>query len=208
MSYFSRLNKGKLYMKKMICLFAAMLAFVLPTAVSALDVEGFYVGALGGANFLEANKRNGVKAKFKTGYNAGGMIGYRWCTGLRLEGEASYRHNKVRNFKFGGVRYSPGGHCRSWSYMANVFYDFSDYYFWSVTPYVGAGIGYTNERVRVGSDTIGFRHDKNGFAWQVIGGLAYPICDVAELAVEYRFHKGRARKLYHHFAGATVRYFF
>lgn len=195
-------------MKKMICLFAAMLAFVLPTAVSALDVEGFYVGALGGANFLETNRRNNTRLNFKTGYNAGGMIGYRWCSGIRLEAEASYRYNKIRNLKFGSATFHPGGHYRSWSYMANAYYDFSDWQYWCITPYVGVGIGYTNERVRVGNSDISFHRDRNGFAWQVIGGLAYPICDVAEIAVEYRFHKGRAERFYHHFAGATIRYYF
>ncbi|MGK5594476.1 MAG: outer membrane protein [Parachlamydiaceae bacterium] len=193
-------------MKKMICLFAAMLAFVLPTAVSALDVEGFYVGALGGANFLETSKRHAEKAKFKTGYAAGGMIGYRWCNGLRLEGEVSYRHNKIKSFKFGSTMHHPGGHARTWSYLANALYDFSDWSYWCITPYVGVGIGYGQQRLKVGSHDSFHRH-KNGFAWQAIAGISYPIWDAAEIAVEYRFLKGQVRRAYNHFAGASIRWF-
>lgn len=185
-------------MKKMMFLLAALAAFAMPTAASALDVEGFYVGALGAANFLQHKHNSGNGNRhYRVGYAAGGMVGYRWCEGWRLEAEVSYRNNQQhrRNNR----------HFRSWSYMANGYYDFSDLgcYCWDITPYLGAGVGYTTERHRRNSH----KH-KHGFAWQIIAGLAYPICDCAEISLEYRFHKGRERKFYNHDVGATLKYFF
>lgn len=191
-------------MKKMMFLLAAVLAYAMPSAVSAIDVEGFYVAGLGAANWLSTNKHH--HHRYNVGWAAGGMIGYRWCQGWRLEAEATYRNNQARRHN--------ARHYYSWSFMANGYYDFADFgcCMWDITPYVDAGIGYTTERVgrrhRSGGTYYNRHHRKNGFAWQVGAGLAYPIWECAEIALDYRFHKGRAHKFYNNTLGAVLRWYF
>lgn len=196
-------------MKKMLFLLAALVAFALPSAASAINVEGFYAGGLGAANFLETNKRHHQRQKFNVGYAAGGLVGYRWCQGWRLEGEATYRNNQRRTRS---SRSSNRGHYHSWSFMANGYYEFADYscFLWDITPYVDAGIGYTTQRThrRRNDTSSSSRHKKHGFAWQVGAGLSYPIWECAEISLDYRFHKGRERKFYNHTLGAIVKYYF
>lgn len=210
-------------MKKMMLLLAALVAFAAPVGVSAIDVEGAYIGGLGAASFLDSNRRHhdhfsstsrrNRRHEYNVGYAAGGIIGYRMCEGFRGEFEATYRDNRPR-------RHRRGGDYRSWSFMFNGYYDFADWacMLWDVTPYVGAGVGYTTERVRFRNrrfddELLVLRrrnrhHRKNGFAWQVMAGLSYPIMECAEIAIEYTFHKGRVRKFYHHDIGGELRYYF
>lgn len=60
-----------------------------------------------------------------------------------------------------------------------------------------------------GSDT-GRRHrkDRNGFAWQIIAGLAYEFSPCADVSIEYRFHKGSENKIYNNAIGLAAKYHF
>jgi len=200
-------------MKKMMILLAALAAVIAPIGVSAIDVEGMYVGGLGAASFLDSNRRHHHRRQeYNVGWAAGGLLGYRWCEGWRAEFEATYRDNKPR-------KHRRGGNYRSWSFMFNGYYDFTD---WScclcdITPYVGAGVGYTTERTRFRhrrrNDVVVLsgrnnHHSRHGFAWQVMAGLSYPICECAEISLEYTFHKGRERRFYHHDIGGELKYYF
>jgi opacity protein-like surface antigen len=128
------------------------------------------------------------------------------------------------------------GHLSEVAYMANLIYDL-DISYWNsccsydITPYFGGGIGYGNQRIRtrhhlLGEDVVAFddssgsgssseaghhrrrRNGKNGFAWQIIAGLAYEFSPCFDASVEYRLHQGRAERLYNHMAGLTAKYHF
>lgn len=218
-------------MKKVLALVAAAAALVSFNPVQAEPTEGFYVGGLAGGNFLQTSKKHGRHAEFKTGYDVGGLIGYELCDGIRLEGEFTYRHNCLKSLKFSHRRFSGDrrsnhkGNFRSMSYMANIIYDIPlscQPCGWDFFPYVGAGIGYSSQRFSShhchddefdGDFDFRFRrrhnnHKKNGFAWQVIAGLGYEIDACTDIALEYRFNKGRLENFYNHSLNVALRYHF
>lgn len=174
--------------------------------------DGYYIGGFAGANWLTNSKhhhgRYNRRHKFDTGYALAASIGYRWCN-FRAEFEYSYRRNQFKGRRY-SERYSRNkAHVWSNSYLVNAFWDIPWCNDWCLKPFVGGGIGYATQR-------LGFRHSsrynnsdkKNGFAWQVIAGLAYPICDNLDISLEYRFHKGRLKDVYSQNVGAGLRYYF
>jgi opacity protein-like surface antigen len=191
-------------MKKLFLLITALLAIAAPKAAQALDVEGMYAGGLGGLNFLEYN-HHGVKIEFKPGWTAGAFAGYRFCSGIRLEGEAVYRYNRTKSVKLKHhSKQHIGGHLRTWSTMVNGLYDF-DVDCWCIVPYLGAGIGYDWTKV----SACGAHGNKDGFAWQLIAGGLYPIDDCTEMGLEYRFHNGhKDSHLYNHTVDMRVQWYF
>lgn len=195
-------------MKKLFLLLTALLAIAAPKAAQALDVEGMYAGGLGGINFLDY-KHKGVTVDFKTGWMAGGYLGYRFCNGIRAEGEAVYRYNRTKTIKGDthGVHIPHQhikGHARTWSFMANGLYDF-DVDCWCLVPYLGAGIGYDVTKISACHE----HGDENGFAWQVIAGALYPIDDCMEMGLEYRYHQGNQdRHLHNNSVDFKVQWYF
>jgi OOP family OmpA-OmpF porin len=209
-------------MKKLIALVMATLAL---TSLQADPWEGFYVEGHGGANFVHAGKRSGLRHDFDTGYYVGGALGYRLCSGFRFEGEVTYRHNKIHRVRFDDVtdvtdsiRVRGRGHLTSVSYMANLLYEIDTSCWdccWScgeIVPYFGAGIGYSQQRFRFCSrDPLvrdRFNDRENGFAWQIIAGLGYEFSPCADISIEYRFHKGHAERIYNHGVGVAAKYHF
>jgi|GEM_PF-907695 len=193
------------------------------------DLTGFYIGGFGGANFISTSRNcNQDRRSFDTGYVLNASIGYRWCHDVRFEFEYAYRSNKG-NHKHNGSR-SDCDECETSSgygskhksfiqnaYMFNGFYDLAMCQDWCFKPFVGAGIGYVQTRnshhnFKNISDTgsSGHRHSNknNGFAWQLIAGIAYPICDEVDLSLEYRFFKGKERNLYNNDIGVGMKYYF
>lgn len=189
-------------MKRLFLILTALVAIALPKASQALDVEGFYAGALGGLNWIQDSGH--PKLDFKTGWLAGGYIGYRMCGGFRAEAEATYRYNKIKSVKFGGETFHIGGHLDTWSFMANGYYDIP--LCWCITPYVGGGIGYDTTKAR--SCHGNSRGKENGFAWQVMAGGLYDINECLELGLEYRFHKGKPKDFYNHAVDLRLNWFF
>jgi OOP family OmpA-OmpF porin len=200
-------------MKKIFTVLAAAAALTSFNSAEAMSREGFYIGGLGGGNFLHTR----CKPHYNTGYAAGGFLGYEWCDGLRVEAEGTYRHNTRKLHHAGDADNERSkNHLHSWSFMGNVLYDFnisgwdSCLPCWSscwtscITPYVGAGIGWSHQRFQHAS-----HHNKyTGFAWQVIGGLAYEINECMDIALDYRFNKGHAERIYNNSLSALVRYKF
>jgi opacity protein-like surface antigen len=191
------------------------------------DQTGFYIGGFGGANFISTSRDCGSNTKrdFNTGYVLNASIGYRWCHDVRFEFEYAYRNNqgKHRNRDSGSICNSSGSKRKNFiqnAYMFNGFYDLGLCNDWCIKPFVGAGIGYVNARNahhhnRCESTVVGAavssssrKKDKNGFAWQLIAGIAYPICDEVDLSLEYRFFKGRERRLYNNDVGVGLKYYF
>ncbi len=121
-----------------------------PVAAKAEAINGLYIGAGAGANFLQDQSLNGVaypntggrffpnlrglgnnsQIKTDTGFIGVASVGYGLGNGLRIELEGSYRQNKftgidqVRNFNGGTGRLAGGGDEKKYGGMLNVLYDF------------------------------------------------------------------------------------
>jgi opacity protein-like surface antigen len=174
----------------------------------AVDKANFYAKIFGGVNFLQNTEITRNKAKYHTGYIIAGSLGYRWCYGLRLEGEYAFRRNAIRKIHFFGQGFSKHGHFQTSSYMANLLWDlplsslgcaFSD-----IQPFIGAGIGYDFQHMRSSTSRIVFKQEWHHFAWQVMAGLAYPIFSNTEFTVEYKFHQGGSHFCNHSFGVGLI----
>ena len=121
-----------------------------PVAAKAEAINGLYIGAGAGANFLQDQSLSGVRypqvggrfvpnlrglgnnsqLKSDTGFVGVGSIGYGLGNGLRFELEGSYRQNKlnsvsnVANFNGSVGRLNAGGDEEKYGGFLNVLYDF------------------------------------------------------------------------------------
>jgi OOP family OmpA-OmpF porin len=177
-------------MKK--ALVAAAIAVVPLTAQSqTLQYPGFYIGGIGGLNWLLNSSFNTIQgvagvgpvfgktnANFQTGWAAGGMIGYDFV-GPRVEVEAIYRDN-MATMNFPGFP-SFGADVNQTSVMANVFYDFMAGE--PITPYVGAGLGiaFTN------ASALGAASSSTQFAYQAIIGVGWNIDEQFRVNLDGRY---------------------
>lgn len=168
-------------------LFALMIAGLIGASAyaGACANQGFYVGALGGVNFIDLEA--GVfDYDMDTGYALGAFAGYRFCNGVRLEAELAYRRNAIGKFKFFDSELGANGSMKITTLMANALYEFSINS--PLTPYVGLGLGYSRFAHHVTGDQIidgDFTDDT--CAWQAIVGVSYPITYCADLGIEYRY---------------------
>jgi OOP family OmpA-OmpF porin len=161
-----------------------LLAF--PAAALAQPVNGFYVGAGAGYNFLQNQKIKGDGGGTLTTY--GGPVGvvsagYGFGNGFRVEVEGDYRNSdqdvhpsKAQDQTFGG--------------FVNALYDFdigSKY----IAPYIGVGVGGVIQDINKGftATGVGFSGSKPDLAGQAIVGAAFPVAAVPGLSatLEYRF---------------------
>lgn len=167
---------------------------------SAQPVTGLYIGAVGGANFMQREEvrvaipgspgpRYG-KSGFQTGYVGIGSVGYGFGNGLRLEAEGNYRRN---DYGRGTTGFATNGRESKYGAMGNVLFDLdvgSPY----IYPYVGAGAGYAwiDQRAGFVLPPYAGRIDgrEGGFAYQAIAGLSFPIPPVVGLSLvaEYRYY--------------------
>lgn len=167
-----------------------------PTSLKCFDYRmNFYAKAFGGANFVENTTINGNKATYEAGYVAAGSLGYSWNPyGLRVEFEYAYRRNAISKIHFISQGSSTHGHLMTSSYMANLLWDFPlckwGVKFWNIQPFIGAGIGGDVIRMHASNSLVDFHQKWNKFAWQAIGGFAYPIFRNTMLSLEYQFHQG------------------
>ncbi len=167
-------------------------------AAQAQPIQGLYIGAAGGANFLDTERQRSLtlspgtsvakpnqSVDFKPGWAAVGSIGYGFGNGVRLEVEGSGRSN-TGHFNTGMLPKSTGYETKTGA-MANVLFDMdirSRYVF----PYIGAGAGYQSVDFKE-SGYYSVRGSQNSFAYQAIFGLAFPIPGVVGLSAttEYRY---------------------
>lgn len=192
----------------------ALIIVVLFSSTFANAQEGVYGSFFDGINFVQSETRHETDLHFKPGYLVGGSLGYRWCEGLRVEGELSYRHNRLRDFEFECQKFHNRGHYSSFSLMANLLFDFDFSYWnccsprWTIIPYLGGGLGFANQRLKVDRCDLGLDSKKSGFAWQFIAGLMYKINPCSDLSIEYRFHRGRQHKFHDHDLNLVYKYHF
>ncbi len=185
---------------------AAILALplLLSGAAQAQPVSGLYIGAGGGANFLESQRirtttLGGVTTpvassnhiSFDTGYAGLGSVGYGFGNGVRVEVEGNYRYNRISAITAppGGV--SAGGNEQKYGAMGNVLFDMDigSPYVW---PYLGAGAGWqaarqTQKSTVADGATQDLSGTKGAFAYQAIVGAAFPIPWVVGLSATTEF---------------------
>ena len=153
-------------------------------------VQGIYVGAGLGANYLDTADSDRTSISFEWGWAGVLSVGYGFGNGLRLELEGSYRSNDVDNIEVRGINAPrPSGNATSYGLMVNALYDFV---LGPVVPYVGVGLGYVwhdyndvgfraSNAANSGSVNVG---GTNGaFGYQAILGVAFPIDSVPGLAL-------------------------
>lgn len=142
----------------------AATVLVAPMAAKAQAINGLYIGAGVGGNFLQNETassisypnlgtgvvRNGFAGStIKTNGGIVGLasIGYGLGNGLRFELEGSYRSNQFNRANNGGTIASGGGNENKYTGMVNVLYDIDlagmGMGYIPVMPYVGVGAGYS-----------------------------------------------------------------
>lgn len=163
--------------------------------------------------------------RLKTGYFVSGSLGYRFCElqGFRVELEGGYHHNTHKKHHHhdssNHFRRNHHGDANTWSILVNGLYDFETC--WCVKPFLGAGIGYSSthfKRSHHGHDSssscsdCGSHHHhkrrKHGFAWQLIAGLAYPLCDGWDISLQYRYFNPAVTRVHNNDVGIGLAYSF
>jgi OmpA-OmpF porin, OOP family len=147
-------------MKKVLLAAAAVIA--MPAMAKAQDVQtpGVYLGVEGGLNWMFNTTILNQNVSPYTGWALGGKIGYDFL-GPRVEVEGLYRENNNSN-NFGNRAIT--NQISQVTAMVNLLYDFNA--FGNFVPYIGAGagVGFIDSDVNLGSVT---------FAFQGILGVGY-----------------------------------
>ena len=172
--------------KKILATTAVLMALPVVSQAQTLQYPGFYVGAVGGVNWMLNNSFNASAstpgfvlsgqsyASMNTGWAAGGMVGYDFV-GPRVELEGMYRDNTG---SFGAL----GVDINQVSVMANVLYDFNAG--GVIVPYIGAGAGVAF----LNSGLLGASSSSTQFAYQAIVGVGYNIDPTFRINLEGRYY--------------------
>ena len=198
-------------MKKLLAIVSVVLTFYVPTALRA--DEGLYIGAQGGVNLLRSKTLEDSHITFDTGYNVGVVGGYAFCNGLRFDAEITYRHNDYRLLGVDeeSVETAFHGDVYTWSFMGNGYYNIPLPSAWCLAPYLGAGIGWDKVHQSIKIEDEHFKGCKAGFAWHLMAGADYSLCEDIVLALEYKFHVSQLRygnHLHDHSITICVKKFF
>jgi OmpA-OmpF porin, OOP family len=160
----------------------------LPAAAMAQPVDGLYVGAGAGVNWLGQQNVNaitdtttgqslavgGSHLSYDIGFVGLASVGYGFGNGLRLELEGNYRNNGTKlssNLVPGSINSTN----QTYGVMVNALYDIDVGESW-VYPYLGAGVGYEWTQFDNASGSEG------SAAAQAILGAAFPIDGVPGLS--------------------------
>ena len=178
---------------KSLCI-VAVIGTALPRPGLAQD--GIYVGVHAGANFKHELHGDvsapGISQPFSLsshpGFMVGGTLGYRWTTGLRVEGEVTYRRVANDDVSFGMGSGDINGNQDSVAFMLNGLYDFKLAERWR--PYLGVGIGVSVNGLTVtsiGTPKFDFANDSSAaFAYQGIAGIDYSLTGNLSLGLQYK----------------------
>lgn len=182
--------------------FGAMLATGVATGFSgqaqAAEPQGFYVrGDVGGSFTRDLDGSvldgDGFSGDFGNSWAFDVGVGYQLPYNLRVELAGGYRPGyEIRSREAtGGIPLAADADARTWTVMANAYYDIATGT--KLTPYVGAGLGVAFNRL----DTISYRlggseireegKNKTNFAWAVMAGVAYSATSNIKLDFGYRY---------------------
>jgi len=176
---------------------AVAIGLVSTAAHAQNQTPGWYIGVQGGWTHLNSQSSSlntgGATIPFTAnadeGFGVGGVIGYELPSGLRAEGEVTYRSNDFTNFTtpIAPGSFKLGGSYTSLALMGNLLYDFMPYNQW--TPYLGAGAGaahLTLDSFNALGTPLGSPDDWE-FAYQGIAGVKYAVNQNVSVSLDYRY---------------------
>jgi outer membrane protein OmpA-like peptidoglycan-associated protein len=175
---------------------AAATCLAAPLAAHAQPVTGPYVSLEGGTsilnpvNFTDNAYGYTGKALFKNSYAGDVAVGFGFGNGFRVQVDGDFLRNYASKADTDIVGQSRvfGGH-NTYGPMVNVLYDIPVGL--PIFPYVGAGVGYQEVKFNSYLKDNGYAisGSQGSFAYDVIGGVAYPLPMVPGLSLtaEYRF---------------------
>lgn len=151
----------------------------------------------------------------KIGYQLGAKYGYDFDNGFRTELAIGYKKNdfktKYTSDDQDNILSREYRSLYSMNYMANGFYDFKQVKFMEVTPYVGIGIGLSqnSEKNKIKKDAVANmeKYRDSRFAYQAIAGAKYDINANYSAAVEYHYCCSRSHAKDHSVDFSVVRSF-
>jgi opacity protein-like surface antigen len=127
-------------------------------------------------------------------------IGYQWNNWLRVDVTGEYRakanfHGLDIARDTAGTLFPDEYHASKseWVFLANAYFDLGTW--WHITPFVGAGVGMSYNRIHdfkdvgttVGSVAFGDTTGKWNFAWALHAGLAYAVTHDFTVELAYRY---------------------
>ncbi len=185
---------------------AAATCLVLPIAAQAQPVTGPYVSlGLGTTIQNPLNLHDNAtgasgKALFRNSYSGDAAVGYGFGDGFRVELNGNFYRNtdhKIDNDN--GSQTPVTGGLNTYGPMVNVLYDMNVGL--PIFPYVGAGVGYQWQKFSSAMNDAGghvLGGTKGSFAYNIIGGLSYPLPFVPGLSAtaEYKFTQLTASRNY------------
>ena len=128
-----------------------------------------------------------IQFDLKNGVTFGGGIGVysKLLGGSRFEFEGSHISNEVGALSYGGAHLPSNFEMETSLFMFNMLkeVDFGR----KATGYFGGGVGFASTEMIGDIDTISYNHTDEGFAWQLIAGVDFPITDSLSLFTQYRF---------------------
>jgi len=178
-----------------ICALAASIP--LPSAAADTD-PGLYVQYSGGVSFvrnqnLKGNDSSGSSlsghSEQDTGFNFGLALGKRFFEHLRGDIEFTYRRSEVDALSLQGEPDNASGSLGVFALMANAYVD------WDldigVVPYAGFGIGWASVDYDAKNNAGALKAKVDGrdsvFAWSLMTGGSYPVTEVLDLSLGYRY---------------------
>jgi opacity protein-like surface antigen len=186
-----------------------VLLFTLPTMAAAIDLEGYYITAKGGASktfntgttnfniwngspFFPQNEDLGTGSAL--GFSAGKYL----TDNFRLELEAIKRTGyefDARLFTFPTFTYK--AKIETHALFINGFYDFQPFSISNtpITPYLGGGVGFSRNKMGTNLDHTDGLYDgtttdsntNNQFAYKLSAGTLFSLTEQLSLDVNYQY---------------------
>ncbi len=187
-------------MNKLLLSASALAIGMFAASQAMADCNGLYLAARGGVvkhKFEDSNhgSNGSITNDFeKNKFMMSGALGFRYNY-FRAELEYIWRNkNKVSKSETLPGSTTVAGYdytFKSQSYMLNGYFDLAPYSW--LTPYVGAGIGYTKMKLR-GSSYYGpiqnpaWNASETNFTWSVGGGLSVKVTNRFNVDAGYRYY--------------------
>lgn len=181
-------------MKKLLLSASALVLGMTFASAANADCNGIYLGARGGIVDYNYAKSSGTSLKEldEKKLMLSGALGYRYNY-WRTELEYVWR-DKNKWHKSTGTGGGSNLSFESYSYMWNNYIDFAPYYW--LSPYVGAGMGWTKMKFDSISytpfgewdDNAWFNHTPTKFTWTLGGGLTVKVTNRFNVDAGYRYY--------------------
>lgn len=179
-------------MKKLL-LSTLALSAAMAALPSTAQAENWYLGGSVGYNNTSGQTSEGegrlVETEFDDGFVTSSFVGYKFDNSFRAEASFDWRKNDGESLSFNGTdRPFTAKGAESYSLMLTGFYDFEIDA--PVTPYVGAGAGFSRIDNEFLYGPVTFEDRDTVFAWQVAAGLSMPVTDKIDAFIDSRYFSG------------------